>query len=260
VPFVERSLANNLAPNRDIGIQLFGDVAQGALSYALGVYNGVPDGGSGDADTNDDKDVVARVFAQPFRNRGGSALQGLGLGLAVTSGRQKEALSGVNLRTASRSSFFRYADGTTADGERTRLAPQFYFYNGPVGFLGEYITSRQRVRRGDVADTLTHNALTIQPKLLPQEAEGEHGEHHLQLEAPWRDRVDRASQSLRQLAESRLHPLTRQTTHVLQAAVQLLFHVRAARHHQIDPGLRTQRALKPDVQKTSVAKERAALG
>ena len=34
-----------------------------------------------------------------------------------------------------------------ADGARTKLAPQFYYYVGPLGFLGEYIASRQEVTR-----------------------------------------------------------------------------------------------------------------
>ena len=51
--FVERALPTNLVPNRDVGIQLGGDVATGGLAWAVGVFNGVTDGGSGDNDTND---------------------------------------------------------------------------------------------------------------------------------------------------------------------------------------------------------------
>ncbi|HEU4709377.1 MAG TPA: porin, partial [Methylophilaceae bacterium] len=40
--FVERSyVANDLLPNRDIGLQLHGDVFNGKLSYAAGVFDGV---------------------------------------------------------------------------------------------------------------------------------------------------------------------------------------------------------------------------
>src|SRR5439155_13346768 len=46
IEFVERSLANDLVPNRDLGISLFGDVADAKVSYALAVMNGVVDGGS----------------------------------------------------------------------------------------------------------------------------------------------------------------------------------------------------------------------
>src|SRR5687768_113665 len=33
--FVERGLPTNLVPNRDLGFQLFGDVAEGLVSYAI---------------------------------------------------------------------------------------------------------------------------------------------------------------------------------------------------------------------------------
>ncbi len=38
--FNERSLVNNLVPNRDLGVQLWGDIKGGVLSYAAGVFNG----------------------------------------------------------------------------------------------------------------------------------------------------------------------------------------------------------------------------
>ncbi|PYQ66426.1 MAG: porin, partial [Acidobacteria bacterium] len=58
--FVERALPTNLVPNRDLGIQIGGDLLGGAVSYALGVFNGVPDGSSADADTNNDKEAAGR--------------------------------------------------------------------------------------------------------------------------------------------------------------------------------------------------------
>ena len=39
-------MAQNLAPNRDVGFQLSGDFLDGILSYQLGVFNGAIDGGS----------------------------------------------------------------------------------------------------------------------------------------------------------------------------------------------------------------------
>src|SRR5688572_19653552 len=50
ISFVERALPNNLVPNRDVGIQIHGDFRGGVLNYMLGVFNGVPDGESGDLD------------------------------------------------------------------------------------------------------------------------------------------------------------------------------------------------------------------
>ncbi len=54
IRFIERGLPNNLIPNRDVGTQLHGDLLGEVVSYAIGVFNGVPDGGSGDIETHDE--------------------------------------------------------------------------------------------------------------------------------------------------------------------------------------------------------------
>jgi phosphate-selective porin OprO and OprP len=160
--FIERSIANNLPPNRDVGVQLSGDLSNGAVSYQIGAFNGVNDGGSTDGDTDDGKDIAARVFAQPFRNKSGSALQGLGFGVAGSWGKQKDALSGTSYRTAGRSAFFRYDQNVAGLGDRRRLVPQFYYYRGPFGLMGEYVSSKQEVREADVRGDLTNKGWFIQ--------------------------------------------------------------------------------------------------
>jgi phosphate-selective porin OprO/OprP len=157
--FIERSLTQNLAPNRDVGFQFGGDLFDGALSYQAGYFNGVTDGQtSGDGDSNSDKEGAARIFAQPFKNTDIAPLKGLGFGAAGTFGDQKKGdnQSSVRFTTAGRSAFFRYAtsDDITiqTDGEKVRFSPQAYYYWGPFGFMGEYILSRQGLRRAN-ADT-----------------------------------------------------------------------------------------------------------
>jgi len=69
--FVERGYPTQLVPNRDVGLQLQGDLFGGVLRYEAGVFNGVADGGSGDADISDGaKDMAGRLFARPFKNGG----------------------------------------------------------------------------------------------------------------------------------------------------------------------------------------------
>jgi len=59
--FVERGYPTQLVPNRDVGVQLQGDLLGGLFRYEAGVFNGVADGGSGDADVSDDeKDIAGR--------------------------------------------------------------------------------------------------------------------------------------------------------------------------------------------------------
>jgi phosphate-selective porin OprO/OprP len=164
--FVERGMPTNLVPNRDVGVQLAGDVANARLQYAVGLFNGVPDGGSGDSDNNDAKDVAARVFTQPFAGGGGVAAD-LGFGVAVSFGDQTGAVAAPNLpsfRTAGQLVFFSYrSDGTAAgtsvaDGGRTRVSPQAFFYRGHLGILAEYVQSKQEVRRGSTRAELTNHA------------------------------------------------------------------------------------------------------
>ena len=45
-----------------------------------------------------------------------------------------------------------------ANGRRSRLAPQAYFYSGPLGLLGEYTLSWQEVTRAATTAKLKHTA------------------------------------------------------------------------------------------------------
>jgi phosphate-selective porin OprO/OprP len=166
IVFAERALATNLAPNRDVGLQLSGEVDSGRVAWQAGVFNGVPDLGNGDNDVSDAKDFAARIFFQPFRQ---GALKGLGVGVAGTTGIERGTPAAVQLagyRTPGQQTWFRYASSTTtpasnayADGRRSRLAPQAYFYSGPLGLHGEYIQSWQAVSRATFATVkLKHTA------------------------------------------------------------------------------------------------------
>jgi len=152
--FAERGLPTQLVPNRDVGIQLHGELFNGALNYQAGVFNGVQDAGSGDSDvgTDDHKDAAARLFARPFKNTKIGPLQGLGVGVAGTYGNQAGTLP--TFRTPGQQAFFSYATGSgntftnvVADGEHWRLVPQAYWYWGPFGVFGEYVISSQKIRR-----------------------------------------------------------------------------------------------------------------
>jgi len=169
IVFAERGLPTNLVPNRDIGLQLGGDVHGGVVNYSVGVFNGVVDQVNSDGDLNDSKDLDARVFLQLF-TRG--SLRGLGIGIAGTTGTEQGGLSGGALssglpsyRSPGQQTVFRYrtdaavpVNSVIADGRRSRLVPQGYFYTGPLGLLGEYAISRQEVRLGPNTETLTHKA------------------------------------------------------------------------------------------------------
>jgi phosphate-selective porin OprO/OprP len=143
---VERAFPTSLLPNRDVGLQLHGDLAGGVLYYAAAVLDGAPDGGSVDGDTNDGKDVAGRLFLSPFR-RGKSVLKDIGFGVSATTGKQTGALP--TYRSPGQVGVVALASGVTADGTRKRLSPQLSFYSGPFGLLAEYARSESQVKKAD---------------------------------------------------------------------------------------------------------------
>jgi phosphate-selective porin OprO and OprP len=163
--FAERGFPSNLAPNRDIGLQIAGDISDGLLSYQAGIFDGAADLGNVDADLSDSKDLVARVFVQPFRR---GALQGSGFGIAGSTGNEQGSAAATGLpgyRTPSQQAFFRYRTSTTtpdgpalAAGRRARLYPQAFLALGSLGVLGEYVLSRQDVVVAGTTARLEHHA------------------------------------------------------------------------------------------------------
>jgi phosphate-selective porin OprO/OprP len=146
INFVERAFPTAIVPNRDLGIQVWGELAGGVVAYAAGIFDGAPDGGSVDTDLNDSKDLAGRLFLSPFK-QGDSALKGLGLGIAGTTGKQTGPLPAY--RSAGQISVITILTGITADGTRQRYSPQLSFYSGRVGLLAEYAHSRSRVKKAD---------------------------------------------------------------------------------------------------------------
>jgi phosphate-selective porin OprO/OprP len=65
--FGELGLPSELIPFRDLGVELRGEVLDGFVSYAAGVYNGAPAGAQGDLDQNDSKDLAGRILVVPLR-------------------------------------------------------------------------------------------------------------------------------------------------------------------------------------------------
>jgi phosphate-selective porin OprO/OprP len=165
--FLERAFPTAVAPNRDLGLMVYGDLLRGTTSYSAGVFNGVPDGSSADIDDQDGKDVIGRVFVHPFVASSHDALKGLGFGVAASLGKPEGLAATPNLpvyRTTGQQVFFRYRlDGTpagtaVADGTRYRASAQGYYYNGPLGLLVEQAYSSQRVTRGALADDVGVNS------------------------------------------------------------------------------------------------------
>ncbi|HVT36603.1 MAG TPA: porin, partial [Nevskiaceae bacterium] len=180
IRFIERGLPTSLAPNRDFGAQLQGALFGSTLSYAVGIFNGAADGRDAvPSDTDNRKEIAARIFAEPFKNSPGF-FQGLGFGIAGSRGTKlgaNTAVNGVNsvyqgYVTTGQQTFFNYAPSAPAGsattvafaGLETRIQPQLYFYRNSFGLLAEYSTSRQELTATNVAGAVTtvtgHDALT----------------------------------------------------------------------------------------------------
>ncbi|HTX22966.1 MAG TPA: porin [Candidatus Aquilonibacter sp.] len=157
--FNERTLANNLVPNRDLGAELHGDLFGGVASYAAGLFDGAPDysnPGSGivNADYDNNLAFAGRLFFQPFKTSGIDPLQGLGVGVGgsyeIDSGSTTANYGGLTAGyvTDGQQKFFTYSATAYANGDHWRISPQGYYYYGPLGLLGEYVISDQQVTSG----------------------------------------------------------------------------------------------------------------
>jgi len=168
--FTSLGLPSQLTPNRDVALQLSGDILDGVLGYAVSIGNGVADAASGNGDNGDDKELTGRLWVSPFKTTDIEPLQGLSLGLAASYGIQDGQTNAANLgsyRTAGGNTFFSYQSGGTnasfATGDRVRLSPQFAYYYGRLGLIGEYVISSQEIQRPAPGrqDTLRHDAWQV---------------------------------------------------------------------------------------------------
>jgi phosphate-selective porin OprO/OprP len=178
VVFVERSLTANLTQVRDIGVVAFADIAGGFIHLAGGAVNGGPDNANLDSDNNRGKDLVGRIWLQPFKLPALSHLGALTLGLSGSTGTHRGTTAADQTAlsayvTPGQTTFFQYLSSATdptatvhADGLHRRLNPQVFYYGGPVGVLAEYSLTEQRVVRGETSTRLTHRAWHVTPSVV----------------------------------------------------------------------------------------------
>src|SRR5262249_29832218 len=141
--------ATQLTPNYDTGIEIHNDLFNSPLNYAIGIFDGAADAASEDAETTDQgKDVVGRLFAQPFLNTDINPLRGLGFGVGGSIGNHIGTLP--SYKTPGQQTFFAYSTAAgntvTANGQQYRLDPQAFYYWGPFGILAEAILSSSKIQ------------------------------------------------------------------------------------------------------------------
>lgn len=153
----ERAYPSDVVPRRDVGVMLHGTA--GRVTYAAGLVNGAVDGGSGLRDVDAGKDVVGRVYGEPFAD--GTPLHGAGLGVAATYGlhRGTAATSGLpSFASRGGQTVFAYRDGARADGRLARVTPQAFVPVGPVRVMAEVAWTSTQVRAAEASEALTHAA------------------------------------------------------------------------------------------------------
>lgn len=140
IDFVERSVADNLVPSRDMGVMVHGSTFNGRVSYALGGFNG---SGQNKRDTNDSKDIVGRLVLAPFKQSELPWLKNLQVGGDVTWGDEDSGQS-LQGKTDAQFVFFR---SIQTRGDRLRYSGEAAYYYGPFTMYGEYIQTREE-RKG----------------------------------------------------------------------------------------------------------------
>jgi phosphate-selective porin OprO/OprP len=153
VTFNERGLSQNLSAQRDVGLELWGDIAGGIIRYEGAVLNGNPDNGINDIDSDHAKTFAGRIFVQPFNTDSLRAFGRLGLGLAAETGNEKGSATNPwvgAFKSDSQQTIFSYLASSTANtvfalDRHTRINPQGSYYFGPFGLLAEWIHEYQQL-------------------------------------------------------------------------------------------------------------------
>jgi phosphate-selective porin OprO/OprP len=141
IDFAERSDIDRLVPGRDIGLELFGVLASGTLTYEAGVFNGQ---GRAVVDQDEGKEVAGRLRLQPWATRGeGDLLKRFRLGISGTHAIVTQS-SSANFILQSTDLVISYlvpnnpaANPPFMEGPRSRYGAEWTWNLGPVGLRAE---------------------------------------------------------------------------------------------------------------------------
>lgn len=145
--FAERPIAENfIRPEQDLGLMFFGKLLDKRLEYGLGLFNG---SGTNVAESNDDKDIAARLVVAPLAPSSNKWLNKLNIGGSFTYGKQTATLDNTGPTTPVGTRFLTFSNPTGSadvrtDNFRTRAGADMEWLVGPFSAKGEYAYSRFR--------------------------------------------------------------------------------------------------------------------
>ena len=150
VPTMERSMMDQLVPQRDEGAMIHGEkLFDGRFDYAFAVSNGNPNDTG--IDDNNDKDLNARIVVRPFFSDACGILGGLRLGIAGSIGVENDTISSTSstpptITTPATVTWFAYNSGVVANGVRHRVSPELVYFYGSFGFASQYYHQDQNLQ------------------------------------------------------------------------------------------------------------------
>ncbi len=149
--FNERSDVDRLVPGRDLGVMLYGRLADGLLSYEAGVFNGQ---GRSVVDQTDSKEIAARLRSLPFAESNDDfLLKRLRIGVAGTFGTvTQSSFNGLDFTSMSLNILALDATAGQIDGPRTRLGAELAWHYGPFSLHAEAVWRTDTVDVGAFRD------------------------------------------------------------------------------------------------------------
>ncbi|HVT07951.1 MAG TPA: porin, partial [Polyangia bacterium] len=164
--FVERALDSNLSSQREVGFELWGDIAGGVVRWEAAMFNGNPDNGLNDIDNNHAKSFGGRLFIQPFAPEQLRFAGRLGVGIAASTGNEKGSATTPWLnpfKSPGQQTIFSYLSATPAttvfaQGRHTRINPQLYYYFASFGLLAEWVKEYQELANSVGTGAVNNNA------------------------------------------------------------------------------------------------------
>ncbi len=147
--FTELGLTGNLSPQRDVGAQISGSLFDDIVNYQAGIFGGAADkengyGGYNTGGDNNSKSGTGRIFVKPFKDTNIEQLKGLGVGYAVSYGKEKGSDLPVYVSPGQAPVFF-YNTNVSVAGPQIRTSPQAYYYYKSLGILAEKVNSQEEL-------------------------------------------------------------------------------------------------------------------